>query len=214
MFKNEKLIVAGACTLTVFIAAGFTITQGEMKSNKKEYNPINVTNQNQIKINYEVIEKNISENLYKIKINEDVNNEQLLQIANEITSENNEQFTIYVECKNNQIEITKDEEKTLITRHIPVDNEVEGLPENYKVLNIEHLEDKTEINIEISEANDPNIALGQVKSIGQKIKNEEIQKGNSISSLEIKAYYNDENCYWSYSSSNKNAINNNQLVKN
>ena len=81
-------------------------------------------------------------------------------------------------------------------------------------MNIEHLEDKTEINIEIPEANDPNIALGQIKSIGQKIKNEEIQKGNSIYSLDIKAYYNDENYYWSYSSSNKNAINNNQLIKN
>ena len=55
------------------------------------------------------------------------------------------------------------------------------------------------------------VALNKVEEENEE--NEEIQKGNSISSLEIKAYYNDENCYWSYSSSNKNAINNNQLIK-
>lgn len=116
-----------------------------------------------------------------------------------------------VEVKEKLIDI---ENGKLLKKYYKVENEIEGLPEDYEVKAVEPFDDKTVISIQIPKSNNPDLVLGQVKSIGQKVKDDYLEKGEDLGNLEIKAYYNEENNYWSYSSSNKDIIIHNEIIQN
>lgn len=228
--NNEKLIVLGACIITVLVVVGFTFIQGNLKSKAEEHYVSKQSNvnldTNLSKNDYEVIKEDNKDNISKYIILEkrNLSSEEIVQLTKQIVK-NNKNFEIYIfndkekskqfDYNKNEIEILvkpKERGKLNIQNYYLVEKEIKSIPQYYSVESIKEKDNTAIIDLDLEENERPEKVLSQIKFLGQSIK--DLNKDKKIENLDIKAYYKDiKEIKWEYKSEDKNLIIHNEIVQ-
>lgn len=227
--NNEKVIVLGACVVTVLIVVGFTLIQGNLKSKEEEHYVSKQSNTNSdinlSKNDYEVIKEENKNNIpmYIVLEKRKLSSRAIGQLTKQIVK-NNKNFNIYIfndkekakkfDYDQNEIEILikPKEEKIEVQNYYIVQKEIQSIPQYYSVESIKEKDNTAIINLELEENQTPKKALSQIKFLGETIKN--LNKDKNIEKLHIKVYYkNDKDVKWEYTSENKTLIIHNEIVE-
>lgn len=228
--NNEKLIVLGACIITVLVVVGFTFIQGNLRSKAEEHYVSKQSNvnldTNLSKNDYEVIKEDNKDNISKYIILEkrNLSSEEIVQLTKQIVK-NNKNFEIYIfndkekskqfDYNKNEIEILvklKERGKLNIQNYYLVEKEIKSIPQYYSVESIKEKDNTAIIDLDLEENERPEKVLSQIKFLGQSIK--DLNKDKKIENLDIKAYYKDiKEIKWEYKSEDKNLIIHNEIVQ-
>lgn len=226
--KNESKIVILACLFTVFIVIGFSLMQGSIKSNKSDYavKKSDTKNIELTKDDYEIIKKDEKNNVKMFVVLEkrNLNPKETACLANELGEKLSGKFKVYLfddknkaanfEYKTEQIQkIVKpiDSKKVEIEEYHITDKELEVEPQYYVIKNIDKKDDKTNIEIELKNTDEPETALAQIKFLAENIKN--LNRNKDLGILEINAFYEGgDSQSWKYTSRDKNLIINSQII--
>ncbi|MGL6107371.1 hypothetical protein [Romboutsia sp.] len=208
--KKEKKIVIISILITGMIVAGFTLSQGNLKSKEDNYASLNDTSTiDKYKVNedeYEIINKDEETNIFTIYAKRKFNSKEMAYITNQLIQNNenmDEKYEIYIF---DEIEIAKNfngEVETVQTKIVPSSNnkiqiqnhysveiEEDIIPKDYKIYNIEENNDTTKIEMIIKGLKDPREAISQIRFIGSVIRNENPNK--NLGTLNIVAYTNSD----------------------
>lgn len=228
--RNEKLVIAIACSLTVVVVLGFTLMGGSFKSKEEHYVSRVSSSKSQITISkddYEIIKEEEKDgiNTFIILEKKNFNKEEMGQLSKNIIKDMNKNFNIYIfddKEKAQNFNYEKDKTQTLIkavdqqqveikTYHT-IKEEPKSVPQYYAVESIKEVDGKTQISLSLESIKEPEKALSQMKFLGETIKN--LNKDKKIEKLEIKAYSKNEQApNWEYTSENKSLIIQNELVE-
>lgn len=228
--KNEKVIIGLACGLTVVIVLGFTLMQGTIKSKEKKYTSkeSNIKTESTIsKDDYKIINQEEKDGIQKFVVLEKkkFNTEEISVLTNNIIKDTNKKFEIYLfdnEEKAKNFNYKKEETQTTIKpidkdkieiqNYYIVKEETNNAPQYYSVESIKEANGLTKIELNIESTEKPKKALGEMKFLGQSIK--DLNKEKNLENLEIKAYCKDEkDPKWVYTSENKNLIIHNETTE-
>jgi hypothetical protein len=228
--NKEKIIITIACTMTVVIVLGFTLMQGTMKSKESEYvsNQTNTNLKSNIsKDDYEILDKQEKDGkqIFIVLEKRKFNSKEIADLTNQVVKDTNKKFDIYLfdnKEKANNFEYLEEQTQTLvqpidknsikIQDYYLIDKELETVPQYYAVESIKESKGKTKIELSIENVKNPEQALGQIKFLGQTIK--ELNPDKELGDLEITAYSKDDkNPSWKYTSDNKKLIINNEVVE-
>ena len=99
--RNEKLVIAIACSLTVVVVLGFTLMGGSLKSKEEHYVSRVSSSKSQITISkddYEIIKEEEKDgiNTFIILEKKNFNKEEMGQLSKNIIKDMNKKFNIYI----------------------------------------------------------------------------------------------------------------------
>lgn len=228
--RNEKLVIAIACSLTVVVVLGFTLMGGSLKSKEEHYVSRVSSSKSQITISkddYEIIKEEEKDgiNTFIILEKKNFNKEEMGQLSKNIIKDMNKNFNIYIfddkeKAQNFNYEVDKtqtlikavDQQQVEIQTYHTIKEEPKSVPQYYAVESIKDVDGKTQISLSLESIKEPEKALSQMKFLGETIKN--LNKDKKIDNLEIKAYSKNEQApTWEYTSENKSLVIQNELVE-
>lgn len=228
--RNEKLVIAIACSLTVVVVLGFTLMGGSFKSKEEHYVSRVSSSKSQITISkddYEIIKEEEKDgiNTFIILEKKNFNKEEMGQLSKNIIKDMNKNFNIYIfddkeKAQNFNYEVDKtqtlikavDQQQVEIQTYHTIKEEPKSIPQYYAVEAIKDVNGKTQISLSLESIKEPEKALSQMKFLGETIKN--LNKDKKIDNLEIKAYSKNEQApNWEYTSENKSLVIQNELVE-
>lgn len=228
--RNEKLVIAIACSLTVVVVLGFTLMGGSFKSKEEHYVSRVSSSKSQITISkddYEIIKEEEKDgiNTFIILEKRNFNKEEMGQLSKNIIKDMNKNFNIYIfddkeKAQNFNYEVDKtqtlikavDQQQVEIQTYHTIKEEPKSVPQYYAVESIKEVDEKTQISLSLESIKEPEKALSQMKFLGETIKN--LNKDKKIEKLEIKAYSKNEQApNWEYTSENKSLVIQNELVE-
>lgn len=228
--KNEKLVIAIACSLTAVVVVGFTLMGGSFKSKEEHYVSRVSSSKSEINISksdYEIIkqEEKGGINTFVVLEKKNFNKEEMGQLSKNIIKDMNKNFNIYIfddkekaqdfnyEADKTQTLIKAvDQQQVEIQTYHTIKEEPKSIPQYYAVEAIKDVDGKTQISLSLESIKEPEKALSQMKFLGETIKN--LNKDKKIEKLEIKAYSKNEQApNWEYTSENKSLVIQNELVE-
>lgn len=228
--RNEKLVIAIACSLTVVVVLGFTLMGGSFKSKEEHYVSRVSSSKSQITISkddYEIIKEEEKDgiNTFIILEKKNFNKEEMGQLSKNIIKDMNKNFNIYIfddkeKAQNFNYEVDKtqtlikavDQQQVEIQTYHTIKEEPKSVPQYYAVESIKEVDGKTQISLSLESIKEPEKALSQMKFLVETIKN--LNKDKKIDNLEIKAYSKNEQApNWEYTSENKSLVIQNELVE-
>ncbi|WP_394862174.1 hypothetical protein [Paraclostridium bifermentans] len=228
--RNEKLVIAIACSLTVVVVLGFTLMGGSFKSKEEHYVSRVSNSKSQITISkddYEIIKEEEKDgiNTFIILEKKNFNKEEMGELSKNIIKDMNKNFNIYIfddkeKAQNFNYEVDKtqtlikavDQQQVEIQTYHTIKEEPKSVPQYYAVESIKEVDGKTQISLSLESIKEPEKALSQMKFLGETIKN--LNKDKKIDNLEIKAYSKNEQApNWEYTSENKSLVIQNELVE-
>lgn len=228
--RNEKLVIAIACSLTVVVVLGFTLMGGSFKSKEEHYVSRVSSSKSQITISkddYEIIKQKEKDgiNTFVVLEKRDFNKEEMGQLSKNIIKDMNKNFNIYIfddkeKAQNFNYEADKtqtlikavDQQQVEIQTYHTIKEEYKSVPQYYAVESIKEVDGKTQISLSLESIKEPEKALSQMKFLGETIKN--LNKDKKIEKLQIKAYSKNEQApNWEYTSENKSLVIQNELVE-
>lgn len=230
-YKNrEKLIIAIACSFTIVLVIAFTLIGGKFKLKEEQYVS---------RIDNEKTEINISQNDYKIIKKEEkkgintfvilekknFNKYEIGELTKKLIKDFDKDFNIYIfdkeeDAKDFNYENEKiykvvnpvDQQEIQIQTYNKVKVEIENIPQNYEVKDIKIEKGITKVVLKIDDIKEPQKALGEIKFLGETIK--DLNKDKRIEKMEIIAETKDnQDLIWKYSSENKSLITQNELLE-
>lgn len=228
--RNEKLVIAIACSLTVVVVLGFTLMGGSFKSKEEHYVSRVSSSKSEINISksdYEIIKEEEKDgiNTFVVLEKKNFNKEEMGQLSKNIIKDMNKNFNIYIfddkeKAQNFNYEVDKtqtlikavDQQQVEIQTYHTIKEEPKSVPQYYAVEAIKEVDGKTQISLSLESIKEPEKALSQMKFLGETIKN--LNKDKKIENLEIKAYSKNEQApNWEYTSENKSLVIQNELVE-
>lgn len=228
--KNEKLVIAIACSLTAVVVVGFTLMGGSFKSKEEHYVSRVSSSKSEINISkddYEIIKQEEKDgvNTFVVLEKKDFNKEEMGQLSKNIIKDMNKNFNIYIfddkekaqdfdyEASKTQILIKAvDQQQVEIQTYHTIKEESKSVPQYYAVESIKDANGKTQISLSLESIKQPEKALSQMKFLGETIK--DLNKDKKIEELEIKAFSKDSQApNWEYTSENKSLVIQNELVE-
>ncbi|MDO7204749.1 hypothetical protein Q5M85_11955 [Paraclostridium bifermentans] len=201
--KNEKLVIAIACSLTAVVVVGLHSWEDHL--NQKEEHYVSRVSSSKSEINISKSDYEIIKEEEKDGINTFVVLEKRTLIKRKwdnfqnIIKDMNKNFNIYIfddkeKAQNFNYEADKtqtlikavDQQQVEIQTYHTIKEESKSIPQYYAVEAIKDVNGKTQISLSLESIKEPEKALSQMKFLGETIKN--LNKDKKIEKLEIKAY--------------------------
>lgn len=222
MKNGEKKIITLSILGTVLIILGFTLSQ-QSGTDSKEYVSVtsDVISENKSEVSkddYKIVSNDEKDGIitYNIHCKKDFNSKEIATLTGILKEENKEMTDNY------RIYLFSTEEKEIekrispvgknsikISEYYTVENQIESIPKEFDILSVNKTGEYTFVESIIEDVDKPEVALAQIKFLGENIKKENANK--EIGTLNIISYDSkDKTKGWEYDGKNKSQILRNQ----